>query len=174
MGVFMLQMNKRTARLALVLGACVAWAACADDGETVDPDAVLEADVCEHFEQGPFGSATAGVDAASAADITGTHTRWDLTLADTGGGAFGGYATIAVDAAAAYRIYVNADVELAIRDATGAAVAATKKTGSDACPTIGASFVATLGVGTYTLAISAGSATTVQLVYLDPNAEEHE
>lgn len=170
----MLRMQRQAVRLALVLGACVAWAACADDGGTTDPDAELEADVCEHFELGPFGSVTAGADAASAADITGTHTRWELTLADAGGGAFGGHVTIAVDAAAAYRIYLSADVDVALSDATGAAVAATKKTGSDACPTIGASFVATLGVGTYTLAISGGSAATVQLVYLDPNAQEHE
>jgi|GEM_PF-726505 len=162
---------------ALFTVAALAFTGCADDGGEAEPDelAELEADVCEHFAEGPIEAATAGADAASAVDITGGHTRWDIALVDVDGGK-GGFVSIAIDEATEYAIFVGTNTDVTVTDASGAAVTPEEMfVGSEVCVAIGASYHVDLAVGTYTIEIGPTSETTVQLVYLEPGHDhEHE
>ncbi|TNF34312.1 MAG: hypothetical protein EP329_07375 [Deltaproteobacteria bacterium] len=166
-------MRLQTGGVWLVAVATLALGACGDDGTTVDPRAELEEHVCEHFDGGDTEAVTAGAEAAAAVDVTGTHTRYDITLVDVGG-ALGGYVSIAIDEASEYAIFVSADVGVEVTDATGAVVTPEESfVGSDVCAPIGASTHVALGVGTYTIALGPTAESTVQLVYVEPG-HDHE
>lgn len=172
----MFRVMNRRALVTTAVAAALALAGCADD-TTAAPDelAELEADVCEHFAEGPILAVTAGADAASAVDVTGSHTRFDITLADVTGGK-GGFVSIAIDEATEYAIFVGADVDVKVTDATGAVVTPEETfVGSDVCAAIGASYHMDLEVGTYTVEIGPTTETLVQLVYVEPGHDhEHE
>lgn len=131
-------------------------------------DAAPGDDACEHLEGGPVVPVTAG-GAETAPILASSHTRYDIAL--------GAERTVKVPIgeAAEYYFYFASTVTLVVKNADGAVVAAESQgTTDDQCDLVGAWFVFDLGVGTYTLEVTApGSATEAQLVFFEAGGHDH-
>lgn len=125
-------------------------------------------DACEHLEGGPVVPVTAGT-SESAPLLASSHTRYDIAL--------GAERTVKVPIgeAAEYYFFFASTVSLVVKDADGAVVVAEAAGSSDEhCDLVGAWFTYDLGVGTYTLEVTApGEATGAQLVYFEAGGHEH-
>lgn len=129
---------------------------------------------CIHLAGGPDQDVTAGDSTDSAPDVSTEHTRFDVALMDMGDGTFGGMVTYNSAEATDYIVAFNADVTPSIMDATGAAVSPESgpTADADACAELHHYFIVEMGVGQYTLDLSAGSA-EVQMV-IEEYGHEHE
>ena len=175
----MLRSHNRVLSLAMSVPLAFAGlAACDSDDSTPveeDPLAEQEEHVCEHFNDGPVMTVTAGATAAQAATIDAMHTRWDVTLGADGAGGYVGYVAIAADETTTYALFVGDGVTLAVKDATGAAVVPSfSKTGSDVCEPLGAWFKIPVAVGSYVVELKSASVQKAELVYGEPGHDEHE
>jgi hypothetical protein len=150
--------------LAMTAGACD------DKATTVESPG---ADACEHFASGPIRAITAGADAATAADASAEHTRWDVTLAAVGGAGHG-FLAIEIDAVGDHTFFFDRAVTLTMRDGNGATVVPEASATSDAdCAEVGGAFTFELAVGTYSLELSSSSTDLLGLVWFGAG-EEHE
>ena len=170
---------------ALAGASLCAAAGCDEDHEHEHEEVSLGAEACEHLEEGPIKTVTAGADAASATDASDEHTRWDVTLVDVEGGN-GGFIELALADAGEHVIVFTSDVDLMITNANGDEVTTTKAMGSPSgllpeatsvadCADVKAAFTVDFSVGTYTLAITpvAAAVTSVSFVLIPAEGDEH-
>lgn len=129
-----------------------------------DPDHGPEAEACEHLEEGPAESVTAGADFSSAPDIREEHTRFDVTLIDQGG-QNGGSVTYAAAKAGDYLFFLSENVPVAFYDSDGneVAIEATEE-GSEVCDLIAKSHLVKLAVGTFEVRFGPTDVSEVRLV----------
>jgi hypothetical protein len=142
-------------------------AACSDDpaethGDT-EPD--VDAEACEHLSEGPYNDVTAAADSATAPSVDAEHTAHRIALP----AATGGYVSFASGAAGDIIFFLDADVPLAIEDASGAAVPIEESCDpaacSASCTLLAGRHVVELAVGTYYLLLGPSSSATVALVH---------
>jgi hypothetical protein len=146
-------------RLAFVLIATLAACGGSDDEPSVD------AEGCEHLQEGPAAPITASADPAGAPAVDADHRRYDVALVDDGGGQYGGVVSFASAEATDYVLFLDAAVPVAFADAGGAPAAIEESaTSSPECAEIRGRHVTELGVGTYYLTLGPTAATTVGIV----------
>lgn len=128
-----------------ILPALLLCVACGG-GEPTEENPDLEA--CEHLEEGPFEEVAAGASADDTAPaIADDHTSYTVTLP--------GFVQFAADEAGDFVFYLDADVDVALTDSSGGAVAAEESaTSSEACGTIQGKHTYDLEVGTYFVELS--------------------
>ncbi len=122
------------------------------------------AEACEHLAQGPAKALTAGVDDASAVDVSAGHTRFDLALGDVAG-AKGGVAKFSVAAAGDWMVALSEDAKLAVVGPNGAVIAPESSLpGGPTCSAAKVIHTYELGVGSHLLRFGPGSSAAVNLV----------
>jgi hypothetical protein len=160
---------------SFVLALSLALTACGSD----DAEENVDAEGCEHLEEGP----AAPVTASAEADITDSpavatdHKRYDVTLpALAGGSGRGGFVKFQPSEATDYVIFLSATVPLAITDANGTSVPIEDTVdGSDQCTAIARKHVVELAAGTYFFELGGDTtiAASVQLVLEEAAGHEH-
>jgi hypothetical protein len=154
-------------------------AACSDEpaethGDT-EPD--VDAEACEHMSEGPYNDVTAAADSATAPSVDAEHTAHRIALPATTGGN-GGYVSFASGAAGDIIFFLDADVPLAIEDASGAAVPIEESCDPAACSTsctlLAGRHVVELAVGTYYLLLGPSSSAAVALSHEQAAGHQNE
>ncbi|AEI66384.1 hypothetical protein [Corallococcus macrosporus] len=161
---------KKKLLAAFLLSTALVSAGCGDDHPEEEG---VDAEACEHLQEGPASAVTAtlGTDAAPA--ILADHRRYDVTLADGPDGKQGAV-SFAVSEAADYVIYTNADVDLSITTASGVAVEIEESSSSsEGCADIKGRHVVPLTVGTHYLTFGPTSAATVGVLIEESHDEHH-
>lgn len=154
----------------ILLSVLVGSVGCGDDHHD---HASAGEEACEHLENGPVRSITAGVDAASAPDASEGHSRYDVTLVQIAGQP-GGFVKVAIADAGEHILFFDQDVALVVTDAGGAPVVTTRTVGDADCDRVAVAFTMDLAVGTHTLALTPTSATTTSVsLVLERAVEEH-
>ncbi len=72
----------------------------------------IEAEACEHLEEGPFEPLVATADAESAPTGDQTHVSYEVTLLPDEGGSFGGFVAFESAEGGEYYVFSDAEVEL--------------------------------------------------------------
>lgn len=156
---------------ALSLGALVFGAACAPGPESEHGGP--EAEACEHLQEGPSSSHTAGTDFDGAPDISEPHLRHDVSLIEIVDGNGGSVAYAAGEAGELY-VFLSADIPLAVYDSSGSPIAiAASEQGSELCDEVAARHLVGVEVGTYELRFGPTEATEVSVV-IEPASEAAE
>ncbi|WP_224245174.1 hypothetical protein [Hyalangium gracile] len=155
--------------LSAVLLSAALVAGCGDDEESVDADA------CEHLQEGPSSSLTASTDNTGAPAVSNDHRRYDIALIDAVSGK-GGIVSFAVSEAADYTVYLNGAVPVTVKTANGQTIEPeVSGTGSSECDEIKRRHTFALQVGTHTLSFGPTTETSVGLVIVEANHEhDHE
>jgi hypothetical protein len=91
----------------------------------------IEAEACEHLEEGPFEPLVATADPDSAPTGDQTHVSYELTLLPDEGGSFGGF--VAFESAEGGEHYVFSDAEVELSFSNGGALAVTSKCEGSPC-----------------------------------------
>ncbi len=171
-------MSRTTTCAALAL--LLTLTACSSDETTPPEDEVsLDADACEHFEEGPFAAVTAGAAAADAPAVDDDHTAYTITLVDDGAGMFTGTVSLAVAEATEVLFFTDEAISLRVQDSAAADVALEESCNSGTCSADcatarGRHVVDFETVGTYFLTFGPASASEVTLVHLEGGEHEHE
>jgi len=133
----------------------------------------VDVEGCEHLQEGPSTAVTATAATAGAPAVKDDHRRYDVTLVDVTGGK-GGSVTFAAAEEGDYVLFTSADVQVAITDANGQAVApeASVKSSTE-CTEIKGRHTIPMKVGTHTLTFGPTTQTSVSLV-IEPAAHDHE
>ena len=143
-----------------ILAVALAFSAC---GSEDDPPSI-DAEGCEHLQEGPAVPVTATAAATGAPAISNDHQRYDVTLTDVAGGK-GGAVSFAAAEATDYVFFLSAGVPVRFRSAAGAEVAPESSVASSSeCAEIKARIVVPLTVGTYTLELGPTPETLVGIV----------
>jgi hypothetical protein len=154
-------MNRKLLSAVLLSTSILFSAGCGDDEE--EPENI-DAEGCEHLQQGPSAPITATATASGAPAVRNDHKRYDISLIDVTGGK-GGSVTFAVAEEGDYLFFVNEDVPLAIRTSGGAAVEPEEMVkSSTVCPDIKGRYTVELGVGTHVLTFGPTSKASLSLV----------
>lgn len=168
----------------LTLALSLSLFACGEDDDSKDNDghggngaemSALEVaieEACEHSADGPFENVTATPAADGAPSITFEHSRVDVAL-DASGDAPGGYVTFESGEVAEYWFLLSENVPLEVAAADGTILMAEDTEMVDACSEIQVAHLFDLEVGTYTLKIGPGSASTMSLGFVIEEAGEH-
>ena len=144
-------------RSPFVLPSLLLFTACPQPEPTIDDEA------CEHLADGP-ASAIPAVASGEDPMIGDDHTRYDITLVPGASGHEGSVRFAAAEAGD-HVFFLDADVPLEVRDASGAVIAIEeKRTSGLACPELGARVVVPLGVGTVSLRFGPTAASVVRVV----------
>lgn len=154
----------RNATIVLMLGVVVGG--CEDGHDHDHADESPEAEACEHLSEGPATALTANTtDDGDSADVSKSHTRYDLTLPGEAEKK-GGYAKFISPQAGDYLLVMNGEVPVQLLDLQGNAVEP-KSAGSalDGCSAVRRQAVYTLGVATYRLKLGPTSASSVGLLF---------
>lgn len=131
-------------------------------------------ELCEHLVEGPAVAVTAVAEGEGPLVAT-DHQRYDITLParSDGSGNFGIVRLVSGEATH-YRIALDADVPLTIRDGNGNTVAFEHSaTASEACTEIKALHELALGVGTYSFSFGPTAQATVRAVIEASAHDEH-
>jgi hypothetical protein len=104
--------SMRFGALALALAAC-------GEGGLEE----IEAEACEHLDEGPFQPLAAAATAADAPAGNETHVSYEVSLLDLGEGSFGGFVAFDPPEAGEYYVFTDKPVELSFADASGASIA---------------------------------------------------
>jgi hypothetical protein len=151
---------KRESKWLFVVGALLLGAGCGQSGAQG-----VEAELCEHLEEGPFNPVTAvaasGTNGtATGADVSAEHTRHDISLGNATRSV-----TYQVAEVGEYVFGLTADLEVTVRTPAGAVVPQEGAVTSGlSCEVLKKKFAADLTqVGTYTLTFG-GTAGSVGLV----------
>lgn len=102
--------------------------------------AVPEDHACTHMQEGPYRTATASVELASAPDVSRVHTRFDVTLVAVEGG-LGGFVRYTPTTPGYHALFLSDDVPVQLFDATGAPVCVLAHKAGSACPAAISHFV---------------------------------
>lgn len=148
----------------VMTAAALAVAGCEDghDHEHESP----EEEACEHLKDGPAAALTASTtDDGADADVSKSHTRFDITLPGDGDKK-GGYAKFISAKAGDYLLVLNADVPVQLLDLQGNAVTPkTEATAQTGCSAVKRRAVYTLGVATYRLKLGPTAAASVGVLF---------
>ena len=140
-----------------------------DHGQENHADgATIGADACEHMEGGPEEAIAAVAATETPNAATATHTRYDITLPESG-------AILAVEIAEAANMhfFFNADVTLTVAGSDGTALSASETLATvDECTDVVEGEAYDLGVGTYTLTFET-DATELSMVMVPEGEEGH-
>lgn len=151
--------------LAMVLGA----QACGDEEAPAEGvEEGLDAEGCEHMEEGPAVPITAAADPAAAPDATAEHARVDIALAPDGTG----IVTYAAEAPGDYTFYFDKPVDLTITAPDGSLLALESSAPVDLCEAVAVKQVFELALGLHTIALDASGQAEVRMVV--EAAGEHE
>ncbi len=162
---------KKKLLAAFLLSTALVSAGCGDDHSHDEPG--VDAEACEHLQEGPATSVTATLGADAPPAIRADHRRYDITLADGPDGKQGAV-SFAAGEAADYVIYTNAAVSLSITTASGEPVEIEESaSSSEGCADIKGRHVVPLAVGTYILNFGPSSAGTVS-VLIEEAAHDHD
>ena len=144
-------------RSLFVLPSLLLFTACPQPEPTIDDEA------CEHLVEGP-SSPVLAVASGDGPLIGDDHTRYDITLVAAGNGHEGAVRFAAAEAGD-YVFFLDADVPLEVRDASGGVIDAEEsRTSGLLCPELGARIVVPLGVGTAQLRFGPTAASVVRVV----------
>lgn len=138
-----------------------------------EPEPTPSDEACEHAQSGPAAAATAGsVADSTAGDVTGEHTRHDVTLVAIDGGN-GGFVQLDSEGGE-HVIFLTADVPLALLDGNAAAIAIAESVAESTCDEVVIAHHAVLPVGKVFLSFGPTAAESVSLVVepLDNHADE--
>jgi hypothetical protein len=120
---------------------------------------------CEHLQEGPAAAVTAAATSSAAAPaIANDHKRYDITLVAVGGQQ-GGSVRFNSAEAGDYILFLNKDVPVSFKDATGKAIAIEESTKSATqCTDIQGRHVVELGVGVQYIEFGPTTETSVSVV----------
>jgi hypothetical protein len=151
------------AAFALVLAAC---------GEHGLED--IEAEACEHLDEGPFQPLAATATAADAPAGNETHVSYEVSLVDLGEGSFGGFVAFDPPEAGEYYVFTDQPVELSFADASGATIAiesqCTSSPCSETCGIVERRYQLDVGTERVVVAFAPGAVTETLLLF---EAGEH-
>lgn len=158
-------MNSWT-RLVSLLVAATALPHCVDEAAAPaaeDP----AAEACEHLAAGPAQAVTAkSVDtAAELADVSKSHTRFDVTLPADASGTYAGYVKFPAPAAGSYLLVADAAAPLQLLDSAGKVIAPTAQTTAGACSAVKTQLELPLAVATYRVKIGPYAKPLVGLLF---------
>ncbi|AKQ67159.1 hypothetical protein A176_004071 [Myxococcus hansupus] len=161
---------KKKLLAAFLLSTALVSAGCGDDHS--DDDHGVDAEACEHLQNGPATSVIAALGAGEPPAIRADHRRYDITLADGPDGKQGAVSFAATEATD-YVIYTNAAVALSVTTASGEPVEIEESaSSSEGCTDIKGRHVVPLTVGTHILTFGPTSAATVS-VLIEEAAHDH-
>lgn len=157
--------------LAILATSACSPAAAPTPGPSAGPAAstalAVDADGCEHLQEGPSQAVEANLPSMSRmpATIKPGHQRWDVSLLAEGG-ARQGTLTLENDKAGDVAIYMSKDLPLMLRQSGQAGPVPFKSVvkAVDACGAVKARYVATLGVGLYWVDLGPHSEASVNMV----------
>jgi hypothetical protein len=136
----------------------------------------LEAEVCEHYAEGPFIEHTAADAVESAPDVSTEHTAHRITLIELAG-ANGGYVTFQAPAAGEYVFFFDQDVPLSVQSSAGSDVLIEESCDPSACSAtcdlVKGKHLVDLAVGTYYLELGPTDLASVHLAH-EALGGEHE
>ena len=136
-------------------------------GPTASTALAVDAEGCEHMQEGPSQAVEANLPSMSRtpATIKPGHQRWDVSLLAEGG-ARQGTLTLENDKAGDVAIYLNKDLPLVLRQSGQADPVPFKSVvkAVDACTAVKARYVATLGVGVYWVDLGPHTEASVNMV----------
>ena len=141
-----------------------------DDDDDDDDDDDPAEDACYHAVNGPFEDVAAGATEDDAADVSESHTAYNVALAAIDDGN-GGFLAFEADEDNAFIFFLGADVSLAVLDANGDEVTAEHGGAVDACDELAMHYAYDLAVGTY--ALSFGPTDETDLLLIPYEAGEH-
>jgi hypothetical protein len=161
----------------LLSSPSIASACAGDDPETAPlTEPSIDAEVCQHYQAGPYVDVTATLDTADAPDVSAEHTVHRVAFVELGaggaggaGGERGGFTKIAIDAAGDYVLYLDEDVPLAVEGPSGSTVAVESSCDPSACAAdcsvVRVRHVVELGVGTHFLSYGPTAVSEASLVH---------
>jgi hypothetical protein len=146
-------------RLSTVLLSATLLVGCGDAG--------IDADACEHLQEGPASAITASANTTGAPAVSNDHRRYDISLIDEAGGK-GGSVSFAVAAANNYTLFLNGAVPVNLRDANGQRIEVLAS-GADsaACSELKRLHIFSLAVGTYSISFGPTQSSSVSLVIIE-------
>lgn len=165
-------MNIKTRALYLIVSLALISVGCSDDSDehhhgdahvhAHDGGHSLDAEGCEHLENGPFVDVTAGADAQAAAEVKADHRTYRVALAS----GQAGFVKFAAADKGEHVLFLDTDVPLEVQDDQGGAVTieASEK-GVSACTIVKAKHTVDLpGAGTHYFKLGPASVARVMVV----------
>jgi hypothetical protein len=150
------------------IGAIVAvtsMAAC--DAHDHEGEETPEAEACEHLVDGPAQAVDAKADPKTSdlADVSKSHTRFDVTLPADASGTYGGYVRFLAPAKGGYLVVANASTPLQVIDSAGAEVTPTSAAATPACSAAKVQLGLNLDVATYLVKLGPAPQAKVGLLF---------
>ncbi len=134
----------------------------------------VAAELCEHAQDGPFQTVTAGADAAGAVSASFEHTNVTVTLTDFMSQK-GGCVSVDVEAEGELILGVSdADVAMALSDASGTAIAAEKTETITDCTEMARMDTFDVAAGTHTLCFGPTALTELRFGFEEGGEHAHE
>jgi hypothetical protein len=135
----------------------------------------VDAEGCEHLEDGPASPVNAAPEAADASAVSNDHMRYDVGLLPLeGGDGNGGFVRFDSDEQSDFVVFLDAPVDLAVTTSDGDPVEIEESAArSDACATIRGRHVVALGVGTHYFELGPTEVEEVGLVLEETAHEDH-
>jgi hypothetical protein len=93
----------------------------------------IEAEACEHLEEGPFEPLAASADAEGAPSADQTHVSYELTLLEQGDGSFGGFVAFESEEGGDHYVFSDAPLQLTFSGEDGAQLAVESRCESEPC-----------------------------------------
>lgn len=162
------------AMASMAIAAALQLSACDSRSHDHGPDGGFMVEACEHMAGGPAEAATAAAGRDdSLPDVSGAHTRYDITLPDIAGSREG-YVAFRASEAAVYHFALGVDAVFGITDSSGAAVEPEEAADRSAlCPEVKVVHAYRLDAGRHALHIAAGFETSVSLVAVEGGDHGH-
>ncbi len=158
---------RRHYTFALAFALALGGAACSGDDH--DHEHGVEEEFCEHFQDGPFQTVTASLDAAGAPDATFEHTRVNITLTATTGGN-GGYVAFEADEEAEFIFALSAEAPLVLSQG-GTVVDREATEANDFCTEVVRMDTYDLEAGTYQVWIGPTAESTIGFGFEEAGGE---
>jgi hypothetical protein len=154
-------MNRLTCLPCALILACAAGCS----GDDQDEEGV-DAEGCEHLDDGPASAVTAALEAADAPAVSNDHMRYDVSLPRLDGtDEGGGLVRFDSDEQTDFVVFLDAPVDLAVTTSDGDPVEIEESAAqSDACATIRGRHVVALSVGTHHFELGPSEVEVVGLV----------
>ena len=125
------------------------------------------AEACEHLTDGPAQAVVAKTTsvAAELADVSKSHTRFDVTLPADASGTYAGYVKFLAPTAGGYLLVANALVPMQVLDSGGSALVPVSTVVASACPAAKTQLELMFGISTYRVKIGPISQAVVGLLF---------
>jgi hypothetical protein len=138
------------------LATFIVAAACSEDVN-------IDKEACEHLQSGPAEPVRAADRPEGAPLVKNDHRRYEVELADIGGGR-GGFVAFVAPAAARFAFFFGTDVPVRFVDAAGAEVTTETPSRLGRCPEVKSRVAVALGGGAHHLSFGPTSQTMVAVV----------